>query len=179
MSSDAFILLFHPNFKSQHNRSYMVTGKHHKNSLLLITEKSDWPTKCTRHKLFVSVFSTTFVQVFLWNRYLATSAGNASRDIEFAMYTVRYFYPTRNKLQLFRHITVQVHNMRSILNIHLAVLDFAPCSQTEWERNTYNFLTIRQKKCNPLSSVLEIINKSLYAHRDVIYVKQVSALTTL
>lgn len=50
----------------------------------------------------------------------------------------------------------------------------------EAERETHQtFLTTRQNKCNPQSSVLEIVNKSLYSHRDVIYVKQVSALTKL
>jgi hypothetical protein len=49
--------------------SYTVTGKQHKNSLLLITEKRDWPKKCTRLKLFVSVFSAKIVRECLWNRH--------------------------------------------------------------------------------------------------------------
>lgn len=86
------------------------------------------------------------------------------------------FYPTRNKLQYYTANS----SMRDVLNIHLAVLiSLHVHRHRDWERNTSDFLTTRQKKCNTQSSVLEIVNKSLYVHRDVIYVKQVRALTTL
>jgi hypothetical protein len=146
----------------------MVTEKQHKVSLFVIMERADWQTKCARRKVFVCLFRS-----FLQHLFRCFSAADIKR-LQLEMWVETYIDCHAECLLLLSHsqqtavISTQVHSMRCIIKIHLAVLDFVSCSQTDWNRQTSIFLTTRQKKCNLLSSVLETVNKSLYFHRDVI-----------
>jgi hypothetical protein len=134
-----------------------------RDSLFVITERADWQTKCARHKVFVSVLLTTFVPVFLCSRYQSSSAGNVSGDVyrlscRMSVTFIRLatncgYFDTSSQYEMYHKYPFS---------------DFVSCSQTNWDRHMSNFLTARQKKCNLLSSVLEIVNKSLYVHRGVI-----------